>query len=100
MRASRLVVHAAVSAPGEQGLRSLVCRSKVAAACCSHAPPLWPPVPQDKAQVLSDVRSIIAEQLGTEVEKASRRSPPPPAAARLRCSSECAALPISRLPRR
>lgn len=33
---------------------------------------LAPPPPlQDKAQVLSDVRSIIAEQLGTDLEKAS-----------------------------
>lgn len=26
-------------------------------------------LPQDKAQVLSDVRSIVAEQLGTDLDK-------------------------------
>jgi len=31
--------------------------------------PLHPLPPQDKAQVLADVRSIISEQLGTELEK-------------------------------
>ena len=48
-------------------------------------PLLLPPESQDKGQVLSDVRSIIAEQLGTDLDKVRRGRlrllPPQPEAA-------------------
>lgn len=53
-------------------------------ACSYHllSPPAHWPLPrhhrlQDKAQVLSDVRGIIAEQLGTDLDKVRAATPPP-----------------------
>lgn len=47
------------------------CRLQGTAVPSPPAPVLTPPrcCPQDKEQVLSDVRGIIAEQLGTDLDK-------------------------------
>ena len=63
-------------APPSPPLRPPAPRRQIAArASPPHRRPLLPPRPaQDKAAVLSDVRGIIAEQLGTDLDKVAADS--------------------------
>jgi hypothetical protein len=51
-----------------------------------RTPPAAPTRPQDKAQVLADVRSIISEQLGTELDKVRGAGAATPPGARARAA--------------
>jgi hypothetical protein len=70
VRGRSLVTYAVVSRAGE-GANRRDCFGTL--SLTALRPLRRPPLSQDKAAVLADVRSIISEQLGTELDKVTPR---------------------------